>query len=80
MKIERDPVAEYIAMHRAEIDTVRNRRCSHCGGPLDDFLTCEWCHESYSVESGELVPRIEALLSKLRKPKMSEFYAISAKQ
>ncbi|MGA2625985.1 MAG: hypothetical protein ABSF63_02860 [Candidatus Bathyarchaeia archaeon] len=39
MKIERDPVAEELAMQEAEIDTVRNRRCSRCGGPLDQFLS-----------------------------------------
>jgi len=47
LKSERDPVAEKMAVHKAEIDTVRNRRCPNCGGPLDDFLTCESCHERY---------------------------------
>jgi len=74
LKIERDPVAERIAMHKAEVDVARNRRCLRCGGPLDDFLTCEWCHERYSVESGELVPRIVDWLSQQHKSKMSEFY------
>ncbi len=75
LKIERDPVAERMAMHKAEVDTVRNRRCPNCGGPLDEFLACEWCHESYSVENGELIPRIQELLAKQHKPKISEFYA-----
>jgi len=74
LTIERDPVAEHIAMRKAEIDTVRNRRCPHCGGPLDDWLTCGWCHERYSVDNGELIPRIEEQLQ--HKPKMSDFYAL----
>ncbi len=73
MKIERDPVAEELAMQEAEIDTVRNRRCSRCGGPLDRFLTCDWCHERYIIEKGELIPRIEDLFKHL-KPHMREFY------
>lgn len=77
---ERDPVAESIAMHKAEVDAVRNRRCPHCGGPIDDFLTCDWCHEKYAVKSGELVRRIEDLLSRQRKPRINEFYVISTKQ
>jgi len=74
LKIERDPVAEHMAMRKAEIDSVRNRRCPNCGGPLDNWLICDWCHESYSVDSGELVPRSEEPLQ--LKPKMSDFYAI----
>ncbi|MGA3108078.1 MAG: hypothetical protein ABSD99_01255 [Candidatus Bathyarchaeia archaeon] len=80
LKIERDPAAERMAMQKAEVDTVRNRRCPHCGGPLDDFLTCEWCHESYVVESGELVPRIEDNLLGQHKPQMREFYALNAQR
>jgi len=75
LKIERDPVAEHLAMRGAEMDTVRNRRCSKCGGPLDEWLACEWCHERYSVDNGELVPQIEELL-KPRKPQTSDFYAL----
>jgi nitrite reductase/ring-hydroxylating ferredoxin subunit len=71
--IERDAVAEHLAMRKAELDAVRNRRCPHCGGPLDDWLTCEWCHERYSAENGELVSKTEELLK--RKPRISEFYA-----
>ncbi|MGA2790328.1 MAG: hypothetical protein ABSF00_06135 [Candidatus Bathyarchaeia archaeon] len=78
LKTEPDPVAERIVMHQAEIDTVRNRRCPHCGGPLDVFLTCEWCHERYSVKSGELVPRSEEPMQ--LKPKMRDYYAIQWKQ
>lgn len=73
LKVERDAVAEQLAMRRAEIDTVRNRRCLACGGPLDDWLTCEWCHEKYSVDSGELIPRIEKAMRP--KPRMHDFYA-----
>jgi len=74
LTIERDPVAEHIAMRKAEIDTIRNRCCPHCGGPLDDWFTCGWCHERYSVDNGELVPRIQKQLQ--LKPKMSDFYAL----
>ena len=73
---ERDPVAENLAMRQAEIDTIRNRRCPSCGGPLDNWLACEWCHERYSAENGELVPKIEQLL-KQRKPRISEFYVLN---
>ena len=76
LKIERDPVAEELAMHKAEIDVARNCRCRQCGGPLDDFLTCDWCHAKYSVVNGELVPRIEDPLLQQRKPQLSEFYAL----
>jgi len=38
LRNERDPVAENLAIRQAEIDTVRNRRCPTCGGPLDDWL------------------------------------------
>ena len=76
--LERDEVAEIAAMHSAEFEAVRNRRCPHCGGPLDDFLTCDWCHESYSVDSGELIPRTEEPLH--LKPRMSDFYAIQQQQ
>jgi hypothetical protein len=75
LNTERDPAAERLAMHKAEIDTVRNRRCPQCGGPLDDWLTCEWCHERYSVDNGELVPKIDELLKP--KPRMPDFYALS---
>jgi hypothetical protein len=78
LKIERDPVAEHVAMYNAETDSVRNRRCPNCGGPLDNWFRCDWCHESYSVDSGELVPRSEEHLR--LKPKMSDFYAIQRKQ
>ena len=71
---ERDPVAEDMAMRRAEIDTVRKRRCPNCGGPLDDWLACAWCRERYSIESGELVPKTEEILQP--KPKMSEFFVV----
>jgi len=73
LKVERDAVAEQLAIRRAEIDKVRNRRCLGCGGPLDDWLTCEWCHEKYSVDRGELVPRIEEAMRP--KPRMCDFYA-----
>jgi len=73
LKKKRDLVGEHVAVRKVEIITIRNRRCSHCGGPLDDFLTCEWCSERYVIENGELIPRIEELLK--RKPQMSEFYA-----
>jgi hypothetical protein len=36
-------------------------------------LTCDWCHQQYSVESGGLVPRIEEAVQ--LKPRMSDFYA-----
>ena len=78
LKIERDPIAEHIAMREAEMDSVRNRRCPNCGGPLDNWLRCAWCHESYSVDSGELVPRSAEPLQP--KPKMSDYYAIQRKQ
>ena len=71
LKNDRDPVAEHIAMRQAEIDTVRNQRCPHCGGPLDDWLTCDWCHERYSVDNGELMPRIQEQLQ--HKAKVSDF-------
>jgi uncharacterized protein YbaR (Trm112 family) len=73
LKVERDPVAEQLAIREAEVDAVRDRRCSICGGPLDDWLTCDWCHQRFSVESGELVPRTEEALQP--KPQMSDFYA-----
>jgi hypothetical protein len=78
LKIERDSVAEQMAMRKAEIDSVRDHRCPNCGGPLDNWLMCDWCHGSYSVDSGELVPRSEEPLQP--KPKMSDFYAIQRKQ
>ena len=74
LKIERDPVAEHMAMREAEIDTVRNRRCPHCGGQLDDWLTCGWCHERNAVGNGEFIPRMEEELQ--HKPKVSDFYAL----
>jgi hypothetical protein len=74
LKIERDPVAEHLAMHEAEIDTFRNRRCPNCGGPLDNWLACDWCHERYTVDNGELVPRTEE--PPQAKPKISDFYAL----
>ncbi len=77
---ERDPVAELMAVRKAEIDVVRNRRCPQCGGPLDDWLTCDWCHEKYSIEYGELVPRNEDDLLKQHKPQMREFYALNAQR
>jgi uncharacterized protein with PIN domain len=77
LKAQRDPVAELMAMRKAEIGAIRNRRCPHCGGPLDDWLTCDWCHEQYSVDNGELVPRIEDHLFKQHKPQMREFYALN---
>ena len=73
LKVERDLVAEQIEMRKAEINTFRSRRCLSCGGPLGDWLTCDWCHQRFSVEGGELVPRIEEALQP--KPKMSDFYA-----
>jgi len=72
LKIERDPVAEQLAMRKAEIDAFRNCRCSQCGGPLDDWLTCDWCHERYYVEDGVLVPRPRDPLPIKRR--MSDFY------
>ena len=74
LKIERDPVAERMAMRQAETETVRNRRCPQCGGPLDDWLTCGWCHERYSVDNGELIPRIQEQLQ--HRPKVRDFYAL----
>jgi hypothetical protein len=74
LKVERDPVAEHLAMRKAERDAVRNRRCSECGGPLDDWLSCEWCHCRYSVDNGELVPKTEE--TPQPKPKMADFYAL----
>lgn len=78
VKVERNPVAEHMAMHKAELDTARNRRCPQCGGPLDDWLACGWCHERYSIDNGELIPKLEELLK--HKPKMSDFYALQWKQ
>jgi len=75
LKPQRDPVAELMAMREAEVGAIRNRRCPHCGGPLDDWLTCNWCHEQYSVDHGELVLRIEDHLLKQPKPQMRQFYA-----
>ena len=77
---ERDPVAELIATREAEIGPIRNRRCPRCGGPLDDWLTCDWCHERYSIANGELVPRIEDSMLQQRKPQMREFYALNAQR
>jgi len=74
LKIERDPAAEHIAMRHAELNAARNRRCGQCGGPLDDFLTCEWCSRRYVIENGELVPRIEEPITPRRQ--MSEFYVL----
>jgi uncharacterized protein YbaR (Trm112 family) len=74
LKIERDPVAEKLAIRQAEIDAFRNSRCLNCGGPLDDWLTCDWCHERYSVDEGILVPRPREALRP--KPKVSDFYAL----
>lgn len=73
LKIERDLIAEQMAMRRAELGAFRSRRCLSCGGPLDDWLNCDWCHRRFSVESGELVLRTEEALQP--KPKMSDFYA-----
>ena len=78
LKIERDSVAEHLAMRRAAMDTVRNRRCPSCGGPLDDRLACDWCSERYSVEAGELVPRAEDIVR--LKPRMQDFYVQPPKQ
>jgi len=79
LKAQRDPFAELMAMREAEFGAIRNRRCPHCGGPLGEWLTCGWCHEQYSIENGELVPRTETLL-KQRKPQMREFYALNAQR
>lgn len=75
LKMPRDTAAEHKAMRKAETDAVRSRRCPQCGGPLDDWLACEWCHERYSIDNGELVPRIEDMLH--HKPQMREFYAVN---
>jgi RNase P subunit RPR2 len=75
LKLARDPLAEQIAIQRAEVDTVRNRRCLSCGGPLDDFLACERCSERYVIENGELVPRVEEPATPRRQ--MSEFYVLN---
>jgi len=80
LKTQRDPFAELMAMREAEISAIRNRRCPHCGGSLDDWLTCDWCHEQYSIDNGELVPRIEDHLRKQRKPQMREFYALNTQR
>ena len=74
LKVERDPVAEKLAIRQAEIDAFRNSRCINCGGPLDDWLTCDWCHERYSVDEGVLIPRPGD--SPRPKPKLSDFYAL----
>ena len=79
LKAQRDAFAELMAMREAEIGAIRNRRCPHCGGPLNDWLTCDWCHEQYGIDNGELVPRTEILL-KQRKPQMREFYALNAQR
>jgi hypothetical protein len=71
--VERDPVGAQLAMLRAEMDAFRGRRCLQCGGTLDDWLTCDWCHERYSIESGELVPRAEEAAQP--KTSMRDFYA-----
>ena len=73
-KSVRDPVAEQLAIHEAEINTARNCRCSNCGGPLDEWLTCEWCHERYSITNGVLVSKIAEIPHP--KPKMSDYYAL----
>ena len=77
LQAERDLVAEQLAMLKAEIDAFRSRRCPKCGGPLDDWLVCDWCRERYSVESGELVPRAEVAVP--LKPMMRGFYAVQPK-
>ena len=75
LRIERDPAAERMAIRKAELATIRTRRCTECGGPLDDFLTCEWCSEMYVIQDGELAPRIDELPKP--KPQMSEFYDLN---
>jgi len=80
LKTQRDPIAELMAMREAEMGAIRTRRCPRCGGPLDDWLTCDWCHEHYSIDNGELVPRIEDHLLKQRKPQMRELYALNAQR
>ena len=75
---ERDPKAESAAVVRSEHEAVLNHRCPACGGPISDgrmgpLLTCLWCHERYSVEGGELVPRMEDFLPP-PKPRLSDFY------
>jgi MoaA/NifB/PqqE/SkfB family radical SAM enzyme len=73
LKVERDLVAEQRAMRKAAVDAFRGRRCLICGGPLDAWLACDWCHARYSVESGELVPRAEEAVQP--KPRMRDYYA-----
>jgi hypothetical protein len=78
---ERDIVAEHKAMDYAEIESASRRRCSECGGPLNNtggcgLLSCQWCHAQYVVKDGELFPRPEEDSLLKQKPSMSEFYAV----
>jgi uncharacterized protein with PIN domain len=77
-KPSRDVAAEANAIHKLERTNALSRRCPQCGGPLDEWLTCGWCHERYSVDNGELVPIIEELLK--HKTQLSDFYALQRKQ
>lgn len=55
---ERDVIAEGEGIRHAESQSATNRRCSQCGGPITGqggaFVRCEWCHQEYEVNSGEL--------------------------
>jgi len=78
-KRERDTHAESTAIIESELDAALSHRCPACGGPISDGsagprFACLWCGETYSVEKGELIPRLKDLLRSAR-PKMGDFYA-----
>jgi hypothetical protein len=57
----RDPIAESTAIHQARLRDAQVRRCLNCGGPIVNWeglsaLRCEWCHQEYSWNCGELQP------------------------
>jgi nitrite reductase/ring-hydroxylating ferredoxin subunit len=61
-------------LHRIEIQDAINRRCSECGGPIAKqggaCVRCEWCHQEYEVNDGELQVRPDR---ERLKPALREF-------
>jgi len=71
-----DPVAQAVAIRRAEHEAVRTRRCISCGGPVLNgryglfVYRCQWCNAEYVLQGGELVPKPS---EPVRKPTLREF-------
>jgi endogenous inhibitor of DNA gyrase (YacG/DUF329 family) len=76
---QRGLAAETTEIHKAQHRDAVSRRCPTCGGPIKGGggyfgLSCDWCHQEYVLEEGELMARSPDLTE--TKPKMNDFYAL----